>query len=148
MAQTKQLQKLRQRRMFRTMTKDEQRQNLGLVVARSLRDKSFKTEFKQNPRRVLEANGVYPPEGVEIVVVENTDARIHLVLPSLPLPSAPTYEDMEDLESRTGSVGGNTPKDKGCCGGGSSVKATWLEVDDESPITPTAPILGEELTTK
>ena len=128
------------------MDKNEQRHNLGLVVAKALRDDTFKAAFKENPRAILEKFGVYPPEGVEILVVENTPSRIYLTLPSLPLPTVPSYEDMEAIETRKGSFAAATPKDKGCCGGASSVAAIWLEDDgDESAADVT--ILGEVLTT-
>jgi len=113
------------------MNKPDQRHQLGLVVARALRDEAFKASFKANPREILESSGVYPPKDLEIVVVENTPSKMYLTLPSLPLPTAPTFADMEAIETRKGVFAAATPKDKGCCGGGSSVSANWLEDDDD-----------------
>lgn len=129
------------------MNTSEQRQNLGKIIARALTDAEFKHRLVEQPETVLASMGVMPPRGVEVVVVENTPTKIYLTLPSLPLPTAPTFEDMEALETRRGFFNGNTPKDKGCCGGGSSVGATWLEVEDDDTVY-SAPVLGEAVSSR
>jgi hypothetical protein len=130
-----------------SMSTSEQRQNLGKVVARALTDVEFKRRLVAHPETVLQEMSANPPDGVEIVVVENTATKIYLTLPSLPLPTAPTFEEMEALETRKGFFNGNTPKDKGCCGGGSSVGATWLESDDDEAAY-SAPVLGEAISSR
>jgi len=124
------------------VSKHDQRHQLGLVVARALRDEAYKARFKSNPREILEESGVYPPNGMEIVVVENTPSKMYLTLPSLPLPTAPTFADMEAIETRKGVFAAATPKDKGCCGGGSSVAANWLEDDDDDIAIQNTTIVG------
>lgn len=51
------------------------------VVTKALADEGFARRLKADPAAVLRAEGVAVPAGLEVRVVEDTDALVHLVLP-------------------------------------------------------------------
>ncbi len=57
---------------------------LQQLAARAADDKEFRQELIDDPDRVLREAGIKIPEGVTVVVHQNTDDEIHLVLPSCP----------------------------------------------------------------
>lgn len=67
---------------------------LDAVTARALEDPAYKEQLLDNPAEVLSEAGLSIPEGVEIVVHENTADTIHLVLPS----QAPTTIDLREVD--------------------------------------------------
>ncbi|HEV8025672.1 MAG TPA: NHLP leader peptide family RiPP precursor [Candidatus Nanopelagicales bacterium] len=59
------------------------------LVHRAVEDLDFRERLVANPASAIqEATGVSVPDDVEIVVVENTAQRFHVVLPSTELNSA------------------------------------------------------------
>ena len=110
------------------MFKDDQRSRIGNVVAKALTDATFRAELLANPADALTEHGIQIPEGVEVRFVENTESTIYLTLPYLEkLSSEARLRQDRSLEGRAAPIIQNTPKDVGCCGGGSSIGATWLE---------------------
>jgi hypothetical protein len=69
---------------------------LDKMAAKALDDDDYRRKLLAEPSAVLSAEGLKLPEGVDIVVVENTATRIHLVLPSQ-LPAAGGL-DADDVE--------------------------------------------------
>ena len=69
---------------------------LDAVTARALSDKRFKNRLLKNPKAVLRKEGLDIDDDVEIVVLENTGDKIHLVLPS----KAPESIDLEEVDIR------------------------------------------------
>jgi len=68
------------------------------VVRRAVSDPEFRDRLLSNPNAAVEeVTGVSVPDDVEIVVVENTSQRFHIVLPPVEL----------DLEARDPSAGVN-----------------------------------------
>lgn len=57
---------------------------LQQLAARAADDTEFRRELIDDPDRVLRDAGIEIPEGVTVVVHENTHHEIHLVLPSCP----------------------------------------------------------------
>jgi hypothetical protein len=57
---------------------------LQQLAARAADDKEFRQELIDDPDRVLREAGIKIPEGVTVVVHQNTHDEIHLVLPSCP----------------------------------------------------------------
>jgi len=55
---------------------------LSDIITRTCLDKAFREEFIGNPVAVLRREGIEAPAGVTVKVVENTDNRLHIVLPS------------------------------------------------------------------
>ena len=51
------------------------------IVARYYGDPDFKAKVDADPTRVLKAEGLEIPEGVEIKLLFNTEKIVHLVLP-------------------------------------------------------------------
>lgn len=56
----------------------------GQIIARAWSDEDFKDRLVSDPRAVLAEYGIEAPEGVEIKVVEDTDAVRHITLPLSP----------------------------------------------------------------
>ncbi len=54
------------------------------IVATAWADEEFKARLLANPRAVLAEYGIDVPEGIELTVVEDTEAVHHLVLPPSP----------------------------------------------------------------
>jgi hypothetical protein len=54
------------------------------IVATAWADAEFKARLLADPRAVLAEHGIDAPDGVEFVVVEDTDAVRHLTLPPSP----------------------------------------------------------------
>jgi hypothetical protein len=54
------------------------------IVATAWADPEFNARLLADPRTVLAEHGIDVPEGIELVVVENTETVQHLVLPSSP----------------------------------------------------------------
>ncbi len=66
------------------MADDDTRQDYAKVVARAWSDDAFKAQLLGDPATALKEAGVAVPDGVEVKVVENTEAVFHLVLPPRP----------------------------------------------------------------
>ena len=62
----------------------EPENKLGDLIMKAWEDETFKQRLVENPRVLLEEHGINVPDDVEVVVVENTPKRIHVVLPSEP----------------------------------------------------------------
>ena len=61
---------------------DEQNGRIAAdVFARAMTDPEFKAQFVADPAAVLSAAGVEVPEGLTIMVVENSSTTFHVVLP-------------------------------------------------------------------
>lgn len=66
------------------------------VVRRAISEPEFRERLLTSPKSVIEeVTGVSVPDDVEIVVVENTAQRFHIVLPSGEL-------DLEDMDTSAG----------------------------------------------
>lgn len=65
--------------------KDSERNRaiIAEVVARAWREPEYMSQFRQNPKQVLENAGASIAEGLEVVLLENTATVIHAVLPPM-----------------------------------------------------------------
>jgi hypothetical protein len=54
------------------------------IAARALDDEDYRRELIANPNSELEKAGLVVPEGVNVVIHENTRHELHLVLPECP----------------------------------------------------------------
>jgi hypothetical protein len=54
------------------------------IVATAWADAEFKARLLADPRTVLSEHGIDVPEGIEFVLVEDTDTVKHLTLPASP----------------------------------------------------------------
>ncbi|MBR1153712.1 NHLP leader peptide family RiPP precursor [Bradyrhizobium sp. JYMT SZCCT0428] len=74
------------------------------IVEKAWHDESYKNRLKSDPETVLKEEGIAPPEGVQVKLVENTPSLVHLTLP------AKIVEDIseKDLETVAGGhkIGG------------------------------------------
>jgi hypothetical protein len=71
-------------------------QILDEVAAQALDDDGYRQELIADPELVLRREGLVVPDEVEVVVVENTQERIYLVLPSQ--PPTPVQLDVDEVE--------------------------------------------------
>jgi anti-anti-sigma factor len=65
---------------------------LSDIIARTCLDKAFRRELISNPEAVLRREGIEVPEGVTVKVIENTDDRLHIVLPTTPGEQPESWE--------------------------------------------------------
>lgn len=61
-----------------------QEKQWGLIVARAWADDAFKARLLTDPKSVLRENGLEPPAGAEVRIVEDTPEVRHFVLPASP----------------------------------------------------------------
>ena len=54
------------------------------VIAKAWDDSQFKAKLLENPRSILQAEGIVFPDEVNIKVVENTPSQLYIVLPLSP----------------------------------------------------------------
>jgi hypothetical protein len=62
----------------------EQGKKYARMIAKAWSDEAFKERLINDPRPVLEAEGICPPKGVEIKVLEQTSKIEYIVIPMLP----------------------------------------------------------------
>ena len=75
-----------------------------LVFRRAVEDPDFRDRLTADPSSAIEeATGVSVPDDVEIVVVENTSERFHLVLP-------PTDLDLAAMDQSAGRFEEGSPE--------------------------------------
>jgi hypothetical protein len=66
------------------MTNEEQAKALSKLIAKTWADDGFKARLLADPAGVLTAEGLAPPAGVSVKILENTDTVFNLVLPAKP----------------------------------------------------------------
>ena len=81
-----------------TQSEQQRRAAYAKVVARAWGDEAFKAKLMSDPHAALAEHGVEVRAGVTVKVVENTEDRLHLVLP--PAPEGELSE--QDLEKVAG----------------------------------------------
>ena len=79
-------------------------QALGRAIARAWSDADFKTRLLSDPAGVLTEEGAEIPAGVELVAVEDTETRWHLVVPAPPGEGELSEEDLANVAGGTGCV--------------------------------------------
>ncbi len=103
------------------MLESNQQKNLSRVIARAWADPSFKEQLRASPQRVLTEMGVSMPIGVDIELVENTDAKIYFVLPTPPSREAGLDEDLDMADCGQGCHTGTCGSNVSCQGGTSLI---------------------------
>jgi hypothetical protein len=63
---------------------NEEGKALGKLIAKAWADEAFKARLLADPAGVLTAEGLAPPAGVSVKILENTDTVFNLVLPANP----------------------------------------------------------------
>jgi hypothetical protein len=78
---------------------------LDAVTAKALGSDEYKKQLLDNPAKVLEAEGLEIPDGINIVIHENTEETIHLVLPSKQVDEIDLEEvDITIIAFHTGGI--------------------------------------------
>ena len=75
-------------------------QQWSKIVEKAWHDESYKKRLLSNPEDVLKEEGIAPPEGVQVKLVENTPTVVHLTLP------AQIVEDISEKDLETVAGGG------------------------------------------
>ncbi len=79
---------------------------VAAIVEKALRDPAFRESLLANPRLTLETKaGVSIPESLEIVVVEDTPTRMHLVLPAAAGERELTETELDTVAGGALSIG-------------------------------------------
>jgi len=65
-------------------TREEQGKKYAKLIAKAWSDESFKERLLSDSRAVLEAEGISVPPGVDVKVLEQTDAQFFMVIPKKP----------------------------------------------------------------
>ena len=79
-------------------------EHLRRVAAKALDDDDYCQQLLDDPARVLKQEGVTVPDGVNVVVHQNTAQEVHLVLPTGLKDAHELHSDETDVSvlSRTG----------------------------------------------
>ncbi len=64
--------------------KEDFQKKWAKVVAKAWSDPAFKKRLLENPKEILESNGLEIPEGTRLVINENTKTNFYLTLPEKP----------------------------------------------------------------
>ena len=78
----------------------EQKNTLAQLFAACWKDEGLKARFMSDPKAVLAEFEVDVPEGVDVAVVENTDACVHITIPARPANADQLSN--EELRNATG----------------------------------------------
>lgn len=62
----------------------EQGNPMGKIIAKALKDESFKKQLIADPAGTLKAEGIEIPEGISVKVVADSESVRHMVLPAIP----------------------------------------------------------------
>ena len=74
-------------------------QQWGQIVAQAWSDDSYKQRLLSDPEAVLGEQGVTPPAGKQVRIVEDTDDTVYVVLPARPQELSD-----EDLDQAAGGA--------------------------------------------
>ncbi len=77
------------------MSESTVQRKLNHLLAKAKTDETFKSQLLENPMEIFKAEGIIPPAGLEIKILENTDKVFHLVLPSN--PSELSDDDLDNV---------------------------------------------------
>lgn len=69
--------------------------DLSRVIPRAWADESFLQLLKSEPRNALRELGYELPSDVEVSVIEDTQSKIHVVIPVSPLKQSPIVDSLE-----------------------------------------------------
>jgi len=62
---------------------NEQQNPMGKIIAKALKDESFKKQLIADPAGTLKAEGIEIPEGISVKVVADSESVRHMVLPAV-----------------------------------------------------------------
>ena len=78
---------------------------MNALIAACWKDDALKQRFLSDPHAVLAEYGMDVPEGMNVNVVENTDATVHVTLPAA--PDANVALSDEELSAAAGGADGS-----------------------------------------
>jgi hypothetical protein len=81
--------------MNQQVQQSEHATKMQQLLAKCWTDEAFKKQMLTNPMAAMKAEGVEPPAGLTIKVVENTDDTLYLTIPVK--PSGLSDEDLENV---------------------------------------------------
>ncbi len=84
------------------MDQNEFQKVYGKLVAKAWSDDNFKAELLSDPMKVFKENSIEVPDGIEVLMVENTADTMHFILPPEPSDELTDHQ----LEGEAGGVAG------------------------------------------
>ena len=90
----------------------EQRNQLAELFAACWKDETLKQRFMSDPKAVLAEYGMDVPDGIDVNIVENTDATVHITMPAPPSG----VMDLSDAELSNAAGGDTVAVDPFCSG--------------------------------
>lgn len=102
---------------------EEKDKFLREIIDKAAKSPEFRADFMANPKNIIEEKLRFKlPENMEIVVLEDSPDKIHIVLPS------PPREELSEIE--LAAVSGGICWDNDCTGGsgggGTSGISVWI----------------------
>ncbi len=82
--------------------REERLKAYGRLVAKAWADDAFKHQLLADPRAVLQAEGLPPPEGAEVRVLESTPQLVYFSIP--PKPAGLSIEELSGISGGWDSV--------------------------------------------
>ena len=67
------------------------------IIAQTLVDPEFRARFLEDPRAVLEEKGIPRSETPNLVVVEDSPEKFHMILPEAPVEGPLEDDDLEAI---------------------------------------------------
>ena len=95
----------------RTVT--ELKNALTRIFASCWKDEAMKARFMNDPKAVLQENGLEVPDGIDVKVVANADDCVHITLPTPP-NSLGDLSDDELSEAAGGDIDFSQDEDWNC----------------------------------
>jgi len=74
------------------------------IIAQSLADPAFRQRLKDDPRAVFADMHLNIPDAYEVVVVEDTAMRKHMVLPEMPVEGPLSDDELEQVAGGVDNV--------------------------------------------
>lgn len=81
----------------------EEKNPFAQLFAACWKDEALKARFMSDPKAVLAEYGMSVPDGMDVVVMENADDRVHITLPAPP----DGHENLSDEELNNAAGGGD-----------------------------------------
>jgi len=81
-----------------------QQSAINAIVLKAWRDPAFAQALKADTTKVLINEGLPLPEGLNVVLIEDTDTTVHLVIPRAPIDLPEDDEELFDFLQQLGAT--------------------------------------------
>jgi nitrile hydratase alpha subunit len=70
--------------MAQKQAEEDLNKQLTQIIKKAWADPTFKKRLLEDPKAIAQEHGIHVPQDLEVLVVENTKTRVHVVLPVQP----------------------------------------------------------------